>query len=75
MEKVCPCLHLEYSTNFMASKLNVLLENGTETVPPAYSLWHVGFGLDVLNSQRILYSFTLQLNNVFKKAYQPHLSD
>jgi iron complex outermembrane recepter protein len=53
----------------------VLLESGTETPTPAYSLWNLGIGTDVLSKKgNSLFSFYFTITNVFDKAYQNHLS-
>ena len=47
---------------------------GTETATPAYTLFNAGFGTDVSNKKRTLFSVHLFLGNIFDKAYQNHLS-
>jgi iron complex outermembrane receptor protein len=53
----------------------VLLENGTETPTPSYSLWQTGCGLDVLGRKdKTIFSFYFTVVNLFDKAYQNNLS-
>lgn len=54
----------------------VLLENGTETPTPSYSIWNASAGTSIRrrNSQDALMSIYLSLNNIFDVAYQDHLS-
>jgi iron complex outermembrane recepter protein len=53
----------------------VLLEGGTETPTPAYSLWNVGLGTGVISKKGTnLFSIYFTVTNVFNKAYQHHLS-
>jgi iron complex outermembrane receptor protein len=54
----------------------VLLENGTETPTPSYSIWNAAAGTSIRkrNSQDAFMSVYLSLNNIFDTAYQDHLS-
>jgi iron complex outermembrane receptor protein len=53
----------------------VLLENGTETPTPSYSLWNMGLGTDLVSrKQTTMLSIYLTVVNVFDVAYQSHLS-
>jgi iron complex outermembrane receptor protein len=64
---------IEYTHSWKQDK--VLLESGTETPTPSYSLWNVGLGTSIINKkERNLFSFYFTVSNVFDKAYQHHLS-
>jgi iron complex outermembrane receptor protein len=52
----------------------VLLENGTETPTPAYTLWNAGLGFDVLRKEKSLFSFYFTAENILDVAYQNNLS-
>ncbi len=53
----------------------ILLENGTETPTPSYSLWNAGFGFDVPGKkEKTLFTFYFTVDNVFDAAYQNNLS-
>lgn len=54
----------------------VLLENGTETPTPSYSIWNAAAGTSIRkrNAQDALLSIYLSLENIFDTAYQDHLS-
>jgi iron complex outermembrane receptor protein len=53
----------------------VLLENGTETPTPSYSLWNMGLGTDLFTRKHTtMLSIYLTVVNVFDVAYQSHLS-
>lgn len=54
----------------------VLLENGTETPTPSYSIWNAAAGTSIRkrNSQDALLSIYLSLDNIFDVGYQDHLS-
>lgn len=47
---------------------------GTETATPAYSLINAGFGSDISNGKRTLFTLYFTANNLFDTAYQNHLS-
>ncbi|MEO5907357.1 MAG: TonB-dependent receptor [Saprospiraceae bacterium] len=47
---------------------------GTETRTPAYTLVNFGFGGDVTNKGKTLFSLFCQANNITDTAYQSHLS-
>ncbi len=50
-----------------------LLAFGTETLTPAFTLWNVGAGADVIgNNGQTLFSLYLSVNNILDKAYQSH---
>ena len=64
---------LEY--NYYLRQDRVLLENGTETPTPSYSLWNVGIGTEIVNKRnKVLFSIYAAVNNLFDAAYQNHLS-
>jgi len=66
-------LKLEY--NYYWRQDRVLLENGTETPTPGYSLWNAGIGSELVNKKnKVLFSIYVSVNNVFDAAYQNHLS-
>lgn len=46
----------------------------TETITPAYWLMNASIGTDVVRNGRILFSFSLNGNNLNNTAYQNHLS-
>lgn len=54
----------------------VLLENGTETPTPAYSIWNAALGASIRkrNLQDALLSVYLSLDNIFDTGYQDHLN-
>ncbi len=53
----------------------VLLENGTETPTPSYTLWNAGFGFDFTRKKEIiLFSFYFTAENLFDISYQNNLS-
>jgi iron complex outermembrane receptor protein len=53
----------------------VLLENGTETPTPSYSLWNLGMGTEIRSKKGSpLFQFYFGVNNVLDKAYKHHLS-
>lgn len=54
----------------------VLLENGTETPTPAYSLWNAAVGTSIMKKQGSapLMTVYLSVNNVFDIGYQDHLN-
>lgn len=55
----------------------VLLENGTETPTPSYSIWNASAGTSIRkkkNSTDALMSIYLSLDNIFDVGYQNHLS-
>jgi iron complex outermembrane receptor protein len=47
---------------------------GTETATPAYLLFVLGVGTDVVSKSRTLFSLYFMANNIFDVAYQSHLS-
>jgi iron complex outermembrane receptor protein len=51
-----------------------LLENGTETPTPAYTLWNAGLGFDILRKEKTLFSFYFNAENLLDVAYQNNLS-
>jgi iron complex outermembrane receptor protein len=54
---------------------NVLLENGTETPTPGYTLFNAAIGSDVKNKKgKTVCSIILAMNNITDIAYQSHLS-
>lgn len=57
-------------------KSRVLLENGTETPTPGYSLWNAAMGASIGRKQGPgpLMTIYFSVNNVFDKGYQEHLS-
>jgi iron complex outermembrane receptor protein len=64
---------IEY--NYFWKQDRVLLENGTETPTPSYSLWNAGMGSEIVNKRnKVLFSIYITANNVFDAAYQNHLS-
>jgi len=66
-------IKLEY--NYYWKQDRVLLENGTETVTPSYSIWNAGVGTNVVSSKnQILFSFYFTINNLLDETYQSHLS-
>jgi iron complex outermembrane receptor protein len=66
-------LKLEY--NYHLKQDRALLENGTETPTPSYSLWNAGVGSEVVNTHnKVLFSIYIAVNNLFDLAYQNHLS-
>jgi iron complex outermembrane receptor protein len=68
-------LFIKIEYNHFWKQNRVLLENRTETITPAYSLWNAGAGTDVTNSKgETILSFYCTVNNLFNKAYQNHLS-
>lgn len=46
----------------------------TETATPAYTLFNIGIGTDVVAKSRTLFSLFIQVNNLADQAYQAHLS-
>ena len=54
----------------------VLLEHGTETPTPSYSIWNAAAGTSIRkrNSPDALLSIYLSLDNIFDVGYQDHLS-
>ena len=54
----------------------VLLENGTETPTPAYSLWNAAVGTDIRKKKGpgSLMTVYLSVNNLFDAGYQDHLN-
>lgn len=64
---------IEY--NYFWKQNQVLLENGTETPTPSYSLWNLGMGTEIKSKKGSpLFQFYFTINNVLDKAYQHHLS-
>jgi iron complex outermembrane receptor protein len=64
---------IEY--NYSWKQNQVLLENGTETPTPSYSLWNLGMGTEIKSKKGSpLFQFYFTINNVLDKAYQHHLS-
>ena len=50
-----------------------LLANNTETPTPAYKLWNLGFGGDIVaNNKTTLFSVYVSAQNLFDLAYQNH---
>lgn len=50
-----------------------LLAFGTETPTPAFTLWNIGAGADVVNGNgQVLFSVYLSVNNILDRAYQSH---
>ncbi len=46
----------------------------TETITPAYTLFNVGTGTDIMSRGKVLCSIHLSFNNITDVAYQNHLS-
>jgi iron complex outermembrane receptor protein len=54
---------------------HILLENGTETPTPGYTLYNAATGCDIKGKKnKAICSFVLAANNITNVAYQSHLS-
>ena len=63
---------LELEHNFPQNRFYIAF--GTETATSAYTLINAGFGTEISNGRRTLFTLSFTGNNLFDVAYQNHLS-
>lgn len=67
-------MFVEFEVDCNLRQNHVYAVNNTETYTPAYTLFNVSAGTDIMLRGKKLCSVSLTANNIFNRAYQSHLS-
>lgn len=67
-------LYVKVDMDYTSMQDRIFSAYNTETVTPAYTLFNVGAGTEIISKGKVLFSVHVAVNNITDVAYQNHLS-